>query len=49
MQINKTDTTVVFIDPPNEVLSEEGLAWPVVASPYAALANPLVDRDAVAA
>ena len=30
MQINKTDTAVVFIDPQNEVLSEEGLAWPVV-------------------
>ena len=27
MNINKSDTAVVFIDPQNEVLSEEGLAW----------------------
>jgi nicotinamidase-related amidase len=30
MQINKTDTAVVFIDPQNEVLSEKGLAWGAV-------------------
>jgi nicotinamidase-related amidase len=27
MQINKSDTAVVFIDPQNEVLSEKGLGW----------------------
>ena len=30
MDINKNDTAVVFIDPQNEVLSETGLAWPLV-------------------
>jgi nicotinamidase-related amidase len=30
MQINRSDTAVVFIDPQNEVLSETGLAWPMV-------------------
>jgi nicotinamidase-related amidase len=30
MQINHNDTAVVFIDPQNEVLSETGLAWPLV-------------------
>ena len=30
MNINKNDTAVVFIDPQNEVLSETGLAWPLV-------------------
>ena len=30
MNINKYDTAVVFIDPQNEVLSEKGLAWPLV-------------------
>ena len=30
MQINRADTAVVFIDPQNEVLSETGLAWPLV-------------------
>ena len=30
MQINRRDTAVVFIDPQNEVLSESGLAWPLV-------------------
>jgi nicotinamidase-related amidase len=30
MQINRSDTAVVFIDPQNEVLSESGLAWPLV-------------------
>ena len=30
MQINHSDTAVVFIDPQNEVLSETGLAWPLV-------------------
>lgn len=30
MDINKTDTAVVFIDPQNEVLSEKGLAWAAV-------------------
>src|SRR5499433_1594485 len=30
MQINKSDTAIVFIDPQNEVLSEKGLAWPFV-------------------
>jgi hypothetical protein len=30
MNIDKNDTAVVFIDPKNEVLSERGLAWPLV-------------------
>ena len=30
MKIEKSDTAVVFIDPQNEVLSETGLAWPLV-------------------
>jgi nicotinamidase-related amidase len=30
MEIGKHDTAVVFIDPQNEVLSEKGLAWPMV-------------------
>ncbi|MGA2410910.1 MAG: cysteine hydrolase [Candidatus Binataceae bacterium] len=30
MDISKSDTAVVFIDPQNEVLSETGLAWPLV-------------------
>ena len=30
MNIDKSDTAVVFIDPQNEVLSEGGLAWPLV-------------------
>ena len=30
MNINKSDTAVVIIDPQNEVLSERGLAWPLV-------------------
>jgi len=30
MNIDKSDTAVVFIDPQNEVLSESGLAWPLV-------------------
>ena len=30
MKIGKTDTAVVFIDPQNDVLSEKGLAWPLV-------------------
>ena len=30
MNIDKNDTAVVFIDPQNEVLSETGLAWPLV-------------------
>jgi nicotinamidase-related amidase len=30
MQNNRSDTAVVFIDPQNEVLSESGLAWPLV-------------------
>jgi nicotinamidase-related amidase len=30
MNIDKSDTAVVFIDPQNEVLSEKGLAWPLV-------------------
>ena len=30
MNIDKNDTAVVFIDPQNEVLSESGLAWPLV-------------------
>lgn len=32
MDIRKTDTAVVFIDPQNEVLSENGKAWPVVGA-----------------
>lgn len=30
MNINPTDTAVLFIDPQNEVLSETGKAWPLV-------------------
>ncbi len=30
MQIDKSDSAVVFIDPQNEVLSEKGLGWPAV-------------------
>jgi nicotinamidase-related amidase len=30
MQIDRNDTAVVFTDPQNEVLSETGLAWPLV-------------------
>jgi nicotinamidase-related amidase len=30
MNIDKSDTAVVFIDPQNDVLSETGLAWPLV-------------------
>jgi nicotinamidase-related amidase len=30
MNIDKNDTAVVFIDPQNDVLSETGLAWPLV-------------------
>ena len=30
MNFDKNDTAVVFIDPQNEVLSEKGLAWPLV-------------------
>jgi nicotinamidase-related amidase len=30
MQIDRSDTAVVLIDPQNEVLSESGLAWPLV-------------------
>jgi len=30
MNIDRSDTAVVFIDPQNEVLSEKGLAWPLV-------------------
>jgi nicotinamidase-related amidase len=30
MDIDKNDSAVVFIDPQNEVLSEKGLAWPLV-------------------
>ena len=32
MDIRKTDTAVVFIDPQNDVLSEHGKAWPVVGA-----------------
>jgi hypothetical protein len=30
MKIRREDTAIVFIDPRNEVLSEKGLAWPLV-------------------
>jgi nicotinamidase-related amidase len=30
MKIHREDTAVVFTDPQNEVLSEKGLAWPLV-------------------
>jgi nicotinamidase-related amidase len=30
MDMNKSDTAVVFIDPQNDVLSEKGLSWPLV-------------------
>ena len=32
MEIHKTDTAVVFIDPQNEVLSEKGRAWGAVGA-----------------
>jgi hypothetical protein len=30
MNIDKSNTAVVFIDPQNDVLSEKGLSWPLV-------------------
>jgi len=30
MDIRREDTAIVFIDPQNDVLSEKGLAWPLV-------------------
>jgi hypothetical protein len=30
MDIHREDTAIVFIDPQNDVLSEKGLAWPLV-------------------
>jgi nicotinamidase-related amidase len=30
MDIHRKDTAIVFIDPQNDVLSEKGLAWPLV-------------------
>jgi nicotinamidase-related amidase len=30
LRLNKTDTAVVIIDPQNDVLSEKGLAWPLL-------------------
>src|SRR5258707_1728229 len=30
MEIHREDTAIVFTDPQNEVLSEKGLAWPLV-------------------
>ena len=30
MDINKNDTAVVVIDPQNDVLSENGVSWPLV-------------------
>ncbi|MFZ1207472.1 MAG: cysteine hydrolase, partial [Pseudolabrys sp.] len=30
MNIHKSDTAVVFIDPQNEVLSEKGAPWPLL-------------------
>ncbi|MBV9673122.1 MAG: isochorismatase family protein [Verrucomicrobia bacterium] len=30
MKIHREDTAILFIDPQNEVLSEKGLAWPLV-------------------
>ena len=30
MEIDRSDTAVVFVDPQNEVLSEKGAAWPAV-------------------
>jgi hypothetical protein len=32
MEMHKTDTAVVFIDPQNEGLSEKGLAWGAVGA-----------------
>jgi nicotinamidase-related amidase len=32
MDMNNADTAVVFIDPQNDVLSENGLSWPLVGS-----------------
>ena len=32
MEIQKTDTAVVFIDPQNDVLSEKGANWGAVGS-----------------
>jgi len=36
MEIDRRDTAVVFTDPQNEVLSETGLAWPLVRESLAA-------------
>jgi len=30
MNLHRTDTAVVFIDPQNEVLSEKGAPWPLI-------------------
>jgi hypothetical protein len=30
MNINKNDTAIVVIDPPNDVLSETGVSWDLV-------------------
>src|SRR5271155_3498938 len=30
MEINRRDTALVFTDPQNELMSEKGLAWPLV-------------------
>ena len=34
MDIEKTDTAVVFIDPQNDVLSEKGANWGAVGARY---------------
>ena len=30
MEVNRENTALVFIDPQNDVLSEKGLAWPLL-------------------
>jgi hypothetical protein len=32
MTVQKVDTAVVFIDPQNDVLSEQGMSWEAVAA-----------------
>jgi len=43
MEMHKTDTAVVFIDPQNEVLSEKGLAWGAVGD--SVRENKTVEND----
>jgi nicotinamidase-related amidase len=44
MEIDRRDTAVVFTDPQNEVLSETGLAWPLVRESLAEI-NTIENMD----